>query len=186
MAHLAQRIKRYFPKTLTKELSIDEELGIRLKIVFLGLENSGKTSLVYKFCGADLNFEPVSTANYNVIKFTHSKIPLDLVDVGGNKTLRTFWSQHFDDVCGCVFVVDSGDPSRFDVSSDELQRVLTHDKLAGVPVLILFNKRDSEFSKAVSEAGAAWDLSSKMDSRRWIVYECSAHSGQNVSEAFAW
>ena len=45
-------------------------------------------------------------------------------DVGGQKALRTYWSNYYDNTDALVFVIDSADRKRLAESGEELEKLL--------------------------------------------------------------
>lgn len=50
-----------------------------------------------------------------------------LGDVGGQRTLRPYWRNYFEQTDGLVWVVDSGDRARMQDCKQELHSLLTED-----------------------------------------------------------
>lgn len=71
---------------------------------------------------------------------------LTIWDVGGQSTIRSFWSNYFANTDGLIWVIDSTDSSRFDICIKTLQEVLKQERLSGTSVLILANKQDVPFA----------------------------------------
>jgi ADP-ribosylation factor-like protein 2 len=67
---------------------------------------------------------------------------LNLWDVGGQKSLRSYWRNYFESTDGLVWVVDSADRMRMDACRDELSILLEEERLAGATLLVLANKQD--------------------------------------------
>jgi ADP-ribosylation factor-like protein 2 len=63
-------------------------------------------------------------------------------DVGGQKTLRPYWRNYFEQTEGLVWVVDSTDRRRLADCAEELGRLLLEERLAGATLLIMANKQD--------------------------------------------
>lgn len=63
-------------------------------------------------------------------------------DVGGQAT--KLWKHYFDHINGIIFVIDSTDEEKLMFASDELNRIMRDESLAGVPILIYYNKCDIE------------------------------------------
>lgn len=68
-----------------------------------------------------------------------------------------------------MFVVDSSDISRMDEVKETLHNLLSHEKIAGKPVLLLANKQDQE--NALDEI----DLVEKLDLEK-LVNENHCHT----------
>lgn len=67
---------------------------------------------------------------------------MNLWDVGGQKSLRSYWRNYFESTDGLVWVVDSADRMRMDACRDELEILLKEERLAGATLLVLANKQD--------------------------------------------
>ena len=67
---------------------------------------------------------------------------MNLWDVGGQKSLRSYWRNYFESTDGLVWVVDAADRMRLDACKDELNILLEEERLAGATLLVLANKQD--------------------------------------------
>lgn len=67
---------------------------------------------------------------------------MNLWDVGGQKSLRSYWRNYFESTDGLVWVVDSADRMRLDACREELNVLLLEERLAGATLLVLANKQD--------------------------------------------
>jgi ADP-ribosylation factor-like protein 2 len=63
-------------------------------------------------------------------------------DVGGQKSLRSYWRNYFECTDGLVWVVDSADRMRLEACKNELNVLLQEERLAGATLLVLANKQD--------------------------------------------
>lgn len=63
-------------------------------------------------------------------------------DVGGQKSLRSYWRNYFECTDGLVWVVDSADKMRLNTCREELNILLQEERLAGATLLVLANKQD--------------------------------------------
>lgn len=63
-----------------------------------GLDNAGKTTIVKKFNGDDINtIEP--TLGFNIKTLEYRGYKLNVWDVGGQQTIRSYWRNYFEQVC---------------------------------------------------------------------------------------
>lgn len=67
---------------------------------------------------------------------------LSIWDVGGQKSLRSFWRNYFEKTDALVWVVDSSDTKRLLECKSELHELLKEERLAGAALLVLANKQD--------------------------------------------
>ncbi|EAW07331.1 ADP-ribosylation factor family protein [Aspergillus clavatus NRRL 1] len=72
-------------------------------------------------------------------------------DVGGQKTLRSYWKNYFEKTDTLVWVVDATDRLRVDDCRDELAGLLLEERLMGASLLIFLNKTDVEGCMAEDE-----------------------------------
>lgn len=61
-------------------------------------------------------------------------------DIGGQKAIRPYWKNYYDNTDGMVFVVDSSDEERLKECVEELQSLMAEESLANVPLLVFANK----------------------------------------------
>ena len=61
-------------------------------------------------------------------------------DIGGQKAIRPYWKNYYDNTDGLVYVVDSSDDKRLAECTEELTSLLQEDSLQNVPVLVFANK----------------------------------------------
>ncbi|KAJ3124937.1 ADP-ribosylation factor-like protein 13B [Nowakowskiella sp. JEL0407] len=113
-------------------------------LLLLGLDNSGKTSLIHR-----MNNDPTTpTPSYGFSKFTtkiktkKGKIPVDVYDLGGGPKIRGIWNNYLAEAYGVIYVVDSSDHSRINESKKVLHEIYNDPKLSGKPLLVLANKQD--------------------------------------------
>jgi len=72
-------------------------------------------------------------------------------DIGGQKAIRPYWKNYFENTDGLVYVVDSSDEVRLRECSEELQNLIMEETLKNVPVLVFANKQDLQFALDAEE-----------------------------------
>ncbi|KAM7274347.1 hypothetical protein ACFE04_029011 [Oxalis oulophora] len=98
------------------------------KILFLGLDNAGKTTLLHML-----------------------RDEFKAFDLGGHQIARRVWKDYYAKVDAVVYLVDSYDKERFAESKKELDALLSDEALATVPFLILGNKIDLPYAASEEE-----------------------------------
>lgn len=115
-----------------------------------GLDNAGKTTILKRFNG-----EPIDTISptlgFNIKTLEHKGFTLNMWDVGGQKSLRSYWRNYFECTDGLIWVVDSADRLRLDTCRQELDILLQEERLAGATLLVLANKQDLPGSLSSNE-----------------------------------
>ena len=74
----------------------------------LGLDNSGKTSILYRLKLGQPK-RTVPTIGFNVETLEYKNIAFTVWDVGGQEKLRALWRHYFASTQALIFVVDSSD-----------------------------------------------------------------------------
>ncbi|KAL9571035.1 hypothetical protein ACKAV7_004827 [Fusarium commune] len=164
-----------------------------MRILMLGLDNAGKTTIVKKVMGEDVNtVSPtlgfiIKTIDYEGKKdFIRHRTPLTVLagDVGGQKTLRSYWRNYFEKTDALIWVVDATDRLRIQDCRDELQGLLLEERLAGASLLFA-NKTDVEGCMTEEEILSELQLES-IRTHRWHILPCSAITGTNLKEGLSW
>lgn len=76
---------------------------------------------------------------------------LNIWDVGGQKTLRSYWRNYYEQTDALIWVVDTTDLHRLEDCRDELHNLLKEERLAGATLLIFANKQDLAGSLSLSQ-----------------------------------
>eukprot|EP01061_Rhynchopus_euleeides_P040566 TRINITY_DN698_c0_g1_i2.p1 TRINITY_DN698_c0_g1~~TRINITY_DN698_c0_g1_i2.p1 ORF type:complete len:208 (+),score=99.29 TRINITY_DN698_c0_g1_i2:38-625(+) len=111
------------------------------KILFLGLDNAGKTTLLGRMKDGKVGSHK-PTNHPNKEEFAIGGIQMKAYDLGGHRQARALWKNYFTQVDGIVFLVDAANPERIEESKEQLDLLLNDDMLQTVPFSILGNKVD--------------------------------------------
>jgi small GTP-binding protein len=158
------------------------------KVVWLGLDFAGKTTIIRRIVTSEFKTNTTRTLGLNVDEFSlDQSLKMVCWDIGGQQVFReTLWVSYIDEASGIVFVVDSSDENRFAEAKDELWRiVLANPKVKNIPILVLANKQDLPTSVNEGELAKALDLD-KVVSSSFAIMACSAATGFNVLEGMTW
>jgi len=154
------------------------------RILVLGLDNAGKTTILKKLSEEDIT-HIMPTQGFNIKSLVHDSFKLNVWDIGGQKTIRPYWSNYFESTDALVFVIDSSDRRRLEESGSELNELLNEDKLGGVPLLVFANKQDLLQARAANEISGELKLHNIRD-RTWTIQACSAKDGEGLQEGMEW
>lgn len=124
------------------------------KILFLGLDNAGKTTLMHMLKDERLAQHP-PTQHPTSEELQLAGINFKAFDLGGHEIARRIWKEYYAKVDAVVFLVDSNDRDRFPEAKRELDSLLSDDGLANVPFLVLGNKIDIPTASSEDELRCA-------------------------------
>ena len=155
-----------------------------MRILFLGLDNAGKSSVIKSFMGESIQ-ELSPTLGFEIRTFEIEGYRLSCWDVGGQTTIRAYWRNYFEATDGVVWVVDSTDKERMVLCKKELDALLQQERLANASLLILANKQDIPGAMTSQEILEILDLN-RIQRRHWSIVPCSAATRSGIEKGFLW
>ncbi|XP_069016650.1 ADP-ribosylation factor-like protein 3 [Embiotoca jacksoni] len=153
-------------------------------LLLLGLDNAGKTTLLKQLAAEDVN-HITPTQGFNIKSVQSSGFKLNVWDIGGQRNIRPYWRNYFENIDVLIYVIDSSDRKRFEETGLELAELLEEEKLASVPLLIFANKQDLMTASPASELAESLSLHTIRD-RMWQVQACSAQTAEGVQDGMNW
>ncbi|KAI8911116.1 ADP-ribosylation factor family-domain-containing protein [Gorgonomyces haynaldii] len=154
------------------------------RILVLGLDNAGKTSLLKRLADEEIaDVKP--TQGFNVKTVQHQGFKLNVWDVGGQESIRAYWRNYFESTDVLIYVIDSADTRRLAETAQELEQLLRETKLNNVPLLVFANKQDLATALPGDEIATGLSLNAIRD-RAWHIQPCSVKVGQGVKEGMEW
>eukprot|EP00792_Barthelona_sp_PAP020_P001180 TRINITY_DN1189_c0_g1_i1.p1 TRINITY_DN1189_c0_g1~~TRINITY_DN1189_c0_g1_i1.p1 ORF type:complete len:203 (-),score=45.17 TRINITY_DN1189_c0_g1_i1:140-748(-) len=155
-----------------------------LRLLLLGLDNAGKTTILHKLSNDDIT-HIMPTQGFGVKSLQKENFKLNVWDIGGQRALRSFWKNYYENTDCLIYVIDAADLRRFQEAGHELSILLEEQALIGVPVLIFANKQD--ILTALPATKITEDLRLfKIRDRRWQIQGCSARTGDGLEEGLSW
>jgi ADP-ribosylation factor-like protein 2 len=151
------------------------------------------------------------TVGFNIKTLEFQSYILNMWDIGGQKSIRTYWRNYFEQTDGIIWVVDSVDRFRMEECRDQLREILmqevmrrlrssdlrcpfhscekclTLQKLAGATLLVFANKQDLGGALDFPTIASILDLSNEdISGRHYRLFACSAMDGTGLIEGFEW
>ena len=157
-----------------------------INILILGIDNSGKTALLYYLCHKDnKNTPPQPGINAIQVNYFRNTKKINFYDLGGQKTLRLYWEYYYDKADAIIYMVDGSDEARIEESLEIFKSLLRNEKLNRVPILIYNNKADIHNCLGADEIIEKFEIND-ICGRDWSLYSCSAYKGTGVKDGIRW
>ncbi|GAB1298524.1 E3 ubiquitin-protein ligase TRIM23 [Apodemus speciosus] len=156
------------PVTFTKDNRVHIGPKMEIRVVTLGLDGAGKTTILFKL-KQDEFMQPIPTIGFNVETVEYKNLKFTIWDVGGKHKLRPF--SHRD---------------RISEAHSELAKLLTEKELRDALLLIFANKQDVAGALSVEEITELLSLHKLCCGRSWYIQGCDARSGMGLYEGLDW
>ena len=106
------------------------------RILVLGLDNAGKTCCLKKLSDEQID-SVMPTKGFNIKSLSQEGYKLNVWDVGGQRDIRPYWRNYYQETDAIIYVVDSSDKKRLDETGIELSLLLEEEKLRGYVFFLL-------------------------------------------------
>lgn len=154
------------------------------KIIIVGLNNAGKTTILYKLhLGEVVVTQP--TIGSNVEEINYKNVKFQVWDLGGQEKLRPSWSTYYAETNAVIMVIDSSERERVNTVKEELYTLLTHEDLRDAALCVFANKQDLKGSMSAAEITEALALHS-IKTHDWQIQPCCALTGDGINEGLDW
>ena len=155
-----------------------------LEVVLVGLENSGKTTLV-NVLAAGHPMETCPTIGLNVKVVKKGGVTMKCWDIGGQEQYRSEWGRYTRGCDVIIYVLDTFAVDKAATARRELHRLLEDRELASTPLLVLANKIDLE--PHMSESDVIRELNLEyITENPWLVLPISALQQTNIDDVIQW
>ena len=166
-------------------------------IIFLGLDNAGKTTMLYML-QTDKFTQTDSTVHPHQAEVTIGNIKFNSYDLGGHLQARKTWREYAGNVDGMIFMVDAADQARLDEAREELDNILNMPELKDLPIVVFGNKvdkpdalKEEDFREVM---GLQYHVTKGKDANNYNpgakanveVFMCSVKARAGYSDGFQW
>jgi small GTP-binding protein len=151
------------------------------KAIFVGLDNSGKSTII-SFLQDGKFIEHTPTMGKKNVDMEIGGTRMSLFDMGGQQDFRGLWLGELKNTKVVTFVIDAAAPQRFAEAKKELDTLLPAIKTNKIHLLILANKHDIPGAVSLSKIINEFKL---FDVDNFEIMEISAKTGYGMADAFA-
>jgi small GTP-binding protein len=156
------------------------------QILLLGLDNAGKTSILYRLKIGEV-VTTVPTTGFNVDTLEYKSLRFTVWDIAGQRKFRPLWRHYFEDSDAVIFVVDSCDSDeRIEEATDELHSMLEEPELRGCPLLVFANKQDMHQSRTRDDMMTRMRFGELRHDRSCRLEPSSVVTCQGIHEGLNW
>ena len=149
------------------------------KVLILGLEGAGKTTIFERIRTSDLNYTS-PTIGFNVEQVKLDNFIINLWDFGGHEKIMCLWERYFDNVDLIILVLDSTDNENVEKVKEIFD--IIKSKTKDTFILLLANKIDlKDQSMSTNEMAKLFDIY-KYDLKIVNFIPCSAVTSQGMGE----
>ncbi|MEA2071048.1 MAG: ADP-ribosylation factor-like protein [Asgard group archaeon] len=130
--------------------------------------------------------ETIPTSGLNREKISLPKIELDIYDLGGQEVFRSMWANYNEESDGLIYVIDSSDFERFEITKDQFHTIIESQINPQIPVLILLNKCDLPNRISLDDFIVRFGLDDPSLPFEWALFETSSITGEGIVDAMNW
>ncbi|EQB60112.1 adp-ribosylation factor [Vairimorpha apis BRL 01] len=160
--------------TFTKLVRKLKQESKQLKIVCIGLDNAGKTTILKNIFNIQTTVEP--TFGYSLYRCNYNNQNLHVYDIGGQNIFKEYWNNYFEKCDGIIFVYDLSDTRNY---MNDLNKII--NEAPGIPILVLGNKSDLiiNYEKPTKNTNifkfsivSGIDRSTLTEPFDWLIHKC--------------
>lgn len=154
------------------------------KILLLGLESSGKTSILHILQKLTKKppYTPLTypTKGFNTDSIYFNNLNLVIWDLSGDEGMREYWGCYFTDVKAVVYCIDNSDNVSFEKSLDVLKKLT---QVLDCAFLVFLTKKDIK-SDNIEYCDKAIQVNKVM--KRGLCAKVSMYDAIGIKDSFWW
>lgn len=151
-----------------------------LKVLVLGLDSAGKTTLVkmaYNYCASgltrplDCTILPTAVPEVTTLVHKASATRIQFIDAGGSGRFRCMWYQYLEGADCVLYAIDSQDTGRLMIAKEELEVLLKNCGKSAMRFLVVATKSCASGSFRASKIADTLNLKQVLRSYTWTALE---------------
>ncbi|XP_072260670.1 ADP-ribosylation factor-like protein 9 isoform X2 [Pyxicephalus adspersus] len=149
------------------EMQAQVRTSLHKQVVVLGLDGSGKTSVLNSIAANKGKVVTTPTEGVNAVCVNNGNSKMEFLEIGGGEHLRPYWKMYLSKAFAVIFVVDSADHERLPLAKRHLHQLIQHDAI--VPLMVFANKQDLKNAYHITEIHEALGLSDICEHRKLFL-----------------
>ena len=124
---------------------------LKTRVIFLGPDCSGKTTLLYKLKLNEI-IKTIPTIGFNVEEIEYKNRKINIFDVGGGEKIRNLWHHYFKEIQCIIFIMNISDKERLNYYIDCFNILIEqHKNYRNIPIIIFGNKNNNKTEFEIEE-----------------------------------
>lgn len=164
------------------------------KILILGDEATGKTTLLYKLNLSEVEDRQMSYSSFYIQSMRSGNLTVECFDFSKKfRNMADFWSQEYQNTSAIIYVINLCSHIEKEYIDWTINDINSKNDLKKCPILIFGNMLDlvstSDERMIMAEAGREYvkEIGKKIENQReWTFMEGSGQNMQGVYEALEW
>lgn len=156
-----------------------------MDVTIVGLQNSGKTTLLTVLAGEKFTEDTIPTVGFSLREIKKGGVNLKCWDIGGQRRFQSMWERYARGAGAILYVVDSTDTDKFVQAREALHALVAATNPEHTPLLVLGNKNDLPDAVSVDDLIAEMDLQA-VSQRELSCYSISAKEVTNLDAVVSW
>ncbi len=159
----------------------DNEEMTEIKLVLIGEQAVGKSSILKRFCDNDFGLNMIGTSGVDfrskIVKIDNKSVKLIIYDTAGQQRFKSITKNFYRCSNGIILVYDISDKITFD-NLKEWIKTIKNNADSSIEIVIVANKNDLE-KQVSTEQGRFFAIENSVE-----YIETSAKSGSCINELF--
>ncbi|KAM4854430.1 ADP-ribosylation factor-like protein 9 isoform 2-T2 [Thomomys bottae] len=156
------------------------------KVLVLGLDGAGKTSLLYSLASHKVQQCVTPTQGFNEVCINIDNNQMKFLEIGGSEPYRSQWETHLSKGLLLIFVVDSADHNRLGEAKKYLHELVKANP--ALPLVVFAHKQDLEAAYHITDIHDALELSQVGNDRKLFLFgtqvtECGSDIPSTLQDA---
>ncbi|XP_053179671.1 ADP-ribosylation factor-like protein 9 [Scomber japonicus] len=151
----------------------------RARVVVLGMDGAGKTSLLRGLASGCLERDTEPKEAFRTFAIDKDDLHMEFLEIGGKEALQSCGQSYMSTAELLMFVVDSSNSQLFPVTKKHLHELLASNP--GLPLMILANKQDLPGACSLMYLYDALSLS-EIRGRKWFLFHTFVKETEISSE----
>lgn len=152
---------------------------MQLKVFLLGIEESGKTSIIYRIVSDTFTDTYTATIGVDFQKYKSQDSSINILDASGQKRFRSLFPAFYKEVDCFVVVIDVTNQKSIQITRNLINNLIKSDSSNKSKIILVANKIDLCKNRVIT-SGQIVDIASEYEIGEELIFEVSAKNGSGI------